>query len=161
MRELLALLLVHKGGPIKKLWVAETLWPAAQQQQAMDSLYKVIRFWKKEEKLNTFFPLENRTNELELKTDEILCDIWSFEEEAASEEIGRMEAAAARYSGPLLFQEYYEWTAEQDAYYEVRFTKLLEALTEHFGREGDMAKCTYYQKKQDRILISDFLPNEF
>lgn len=152
-RELLSMLLIRKGNPVKKLWIAETLWPLAEQPQALDSLYKVIRFWKSDEVLHTYFPLKSRSNELELelKQEQISCDIWDFEKYIALEEIKQMEAAVNLYSGPFLFQEYYEWTAEYEAYYEIKFMKLLDCLIYHFEKEGNQTNSFYYRKKRDKL----------
>lgn len=43
-KELIAYLLCNGGGPIKNSVAAEVLWPDAPLTNAMDSLYKVIRY---------------------------------------------------------------------------------------------------------------------
>lgn len=147
-RELLALLLVEKRGPIRKLWTAETLWPSVDQQQAMDSLYKVLRFWRKDPVLSQWFPLENVKGELSLRSSNILCDLWRYEEAASTGDIAMKEEAAALYTDPLLFQEYYEWTAEKEAFCDLRQAEMLNQLLLHYTQLDDRAKITYYEKKQ-------------
>lgn len=132
----------------------------AEQQQALDSLYKVVRFWKSNEILNQYFPLQNWTSELEMEYGDISCDIWEFEKNIDSEEINQMEAAVELYKGSLLFEEYYEWIEDYGAYYEMRIVKLMDFLIAHFEKKGNKVSERYYQKKRN-LYFSEKNLNEF
>ena len=155
-RELLALLTVYGGGPIRKLWAAEVLWPAAEQSQAMDSLYKVLRFWRRDPVLQTTFPLSCLHKELILQLPaSFFCDLQTFESAASGGDMARMAAAVELYAGPLLFQEYYEWTAQREAFCELRQLEMLDALSSYCAAQGDSARSGYYQKKRELLQISN------
>lgn len=149
-RELLALLLAYRC-PVKKAQAAELLWSGAGQQQAMDRLYQVLQAWRRDQVLQTYFPMEPRRNELELTDPACFCDLWEFEEAAAGGDLQRMAKAVELYTGPLLFQECYEWTAEREAFYDLRQMKMLDVLVSHFTNTGDGVKAAYYQKKIECI----------
>lgn len=148
---MLALMLINKGKPLKKLWLAETLWPQADQAQALDSLYKVCAAWKKDLELQKHLPLVTRTSEISLERLDIGCDAYYFENAMDSGKIAELEAAVALYTGPLLFQEYYEWTAVYEAHYEMHYIKSLTTLITYYQACGDQAKSDYFRRKQELI----------
>ncbi len=146
--ELLACLAV-KGIPLSKEKAAEMLWENAEPQKARDSLNKVVAFLKHfGEQTLPGLPLHIRRNELFLDMSALYCDIWEFNEiyEKATE-ISDWEKAVALYKGPLLSENYYEWSLLEEAYYDVRYCNILEKLQEAFRKAGNQDMANYYKMK--------------
>lgn len=147
-KELLAYLIVHNGMPLHKLTLAEFLWPQTAAPKAMDNLYKTIRYLKNNTSLNTYFPLLISRGEIQLDISKIACDFLLFEQYCTKpNDIIQLRKAVDLYQGPLLFEEYYEWTAEKEAYFEIRYTEIIEYLAEYFSEKGDHSRSYYYRQK--------------
>jgi hypothetical protein len=67
-------------------------------------------------------------NEICLETDRIITDIILFEKLCKKGTLEALERAASLYVAPLLADEYYEWTASQQAFYEIMFYDAAERL---------------------------------
>lgn len=117
----------------------------------MDSLYKVLGFWRRDSLLGQRLPLSGQGGSLTLSPAAVWCDLWAFEDGCASEDPARMEAAVSLYRGALLYQEYYEWTTEDAAYCEVRFAKLLDALAAHHAAAGNGVQAAYYRARRQGL----------
>lgn len=151
LRELIALLLLCRGETVKKLWVAELLWPQAGQSQAMDSLYKVVRAWNRDEPLSAHLPLCSRPGELMLPLDGIESDIAAFERAIKTGATEALAHAVLLYTAPLLLQEYYEWTTTFDAYYDLRYLEALDTLIERYREAGDPFRANFFEKKRAQL----------
>ncbi len=120
--ELLALLLLQKGRPLRKTVAAETLWPESDAERAMDSLYKVCGVLHSLK----YLPLEAQRDVIWLDDRGIDSDFAAFERfYKAREDLDCCRAAIDLYTDPLLIHEYYEWTARAEAYYDIRYMELL------------------------------------
>jgi two-component SAPR family response regulator len=149
-RELLALLIVEKGRPMRKERVAGILWPTAWTRRALDSLYKAIRSIRDMEQTGIHIPLISTRNEVCLQTDSIEADIFLFEDLCKDKSIDALERAVSLYSAPFLADEYYEWSFSHQAYYEVMFTEAIRRLIQHFEDCGNSPKQRYYQSLLNR-----------
>lgn len=147
-KELLAYLLLHNGTLFLKRTLAELLWPQISSDNAMGNLYKVIRFFKSNTPLNTYFPLTLSPGKIGLTMDKLSCDFLSFERAFSQfDNIKSLKKAVDLYKGPILFEEYYEWTAEKEAYYEIRYTEMVEHLVSYYKQLNNETMTYYYLQR--------------
>ena len=143
--ELLALLLARGGGPVHKITAAQTLWPGSDESHAMDNLYKICGALRRVIRQGVPIPLNIQRDILTLDTREMDSDVRRFE--ALYQQRGNIaccQEAVALYKGPFLFEEYYEWTAQIEAYYDLRYLELLHIIVRHLSETGDPG-ASYYQ----------------
>lgn len=144
-RELLALLFARGGGPLHKLTAAQTLWPGADEDHAMDSLYKACGVLRRMIRAGIPIPLEIRRDVLTLDIRKLDSDVKQFEAlYQRRQDIVCCQAAVTLYKGPFLFDEYYEWTAQTEAYYDLRYMELLEILARRLSEQG-APEAAYYR----------------
>lgn len=145
--ELLAYLCVS-GQPVKKERAAEVLWEDSSPENARDNLYKVCRYLRTLQKKGIEIPLQNHRKELYLDLSEASCDIREFQEiYAHGTEPWQWEKAVSLYTGPLLFDNYYEWTGVEEAYYDMRYYELLERLAADHRQKGREDMAALYDNK--------------
>lgn len=143
-KELLAYLISHNGTPFNKLTLAEILWPQTSQSQAMDNLYKVINFLKESP-----FTLISSRGKLQLDLSVIQCDTFLFEKYYHNrDDIECARKAIELYEGPFLFEEYYEWTATKEAFYEIQYFETLDNVIQYYENINDETTASYYRLKQ-------------
>ncbi|WP_295763532.1 hypothetical protein [uncultured Oscillibacter sp.] len=146
--ELLALLLSERGRAVRKAYAAELLWPGTGPAHAMDSLYKVCAALRRLPGL----PLQASRDTLWLDPARIDSDAARFERLWRYRAvIGCCTAAIELYTAPFLMNEYYEWSARAEAYYDMRYMELLSLAEQHFREAGDRAAARYYRR-----LLEDF-----
>lgn len=151
-KELLSYLLVHNGIPYNKSALAETLWPQTPYPQAMDNLYKVIRFLEKTPPLFIYFPLLTSRGKIQLDISKIQCDVYLFEQCYQAQltkqhNIEETAKAVELYAGPLLYEEYYDWSTSMESYYEVRYIQMLESLIAFYKHKNNDTLSYYYRQK--------------
>lgn len=132
--------------------MAETLWPEADSSHAMDSLYKACRVLRALIRQGIPLPLIQNRDTLLLEGHGIDSDVERFLQLYQQREDAACRAAAIElYQAPFLLNEYYEWTARLEAYYDIRYLELLQLAADSAQRAGDTATTAYYQ----RLLSSD------
>lgn len=111
--------------------MAETLWPGVDQAHAMDCLYKACGVLRRLIREGIPLPLEWDRDTLLLDGARIDSDVDRFEQlYLRREDADCREAAIALYTAPFLLNEYYEWTARLEAYYDMRYLELLRLAAE-------------------------------
>lgn len=117
----------ERGKPLRKAYVAETLWPGVDQAHAMDCLYKACGVLRRLIRQGVPLPLVCSRDTLLLDGTRIDSDVNRFERlYLQREDADCREAAIALYTAPFLLNEYYEWTARLEAYYDMRYLELLQ-----------------------------------
>lgn len=150
-RELLALLLVEKGRPMRKERVAALLWPEAETVHALDNLYKTLKHVNSLSKGDAKSPLETWRGGIRLVVENLWCDIIQFEQLCTEGGIENLECAAAMYAAPLLADEYYSWTVSWQTYYDVMFMDAVNCLIAHNKAVGHCAKERHYRSLLERV----------
>lgn len=141
--ELLAFLLSEQGRVVRKPAAAELLWPGTDSVHAMDSLYKVCTALRHMRCL----PLQVDRDTLWLDTSRIDSDIARFDRLYRYRNVPECCAAAIDlYTAPFLINEYYEWSARAEAYYDMRYMQLLSLAEKGFSQAGDPASARYYRR---------------
>lgn len=116
----------ERGKPLRKAYVAEALWPGVDQAHAMDCLYKACGVLRRLIQQGIPLPLVWDRDTLLLDGMRLDSDVDRFERlYLQREDAGSREAAISLYTAPFLFNEYYEWTARLEAYYDMRYLELL------------------------------------
>jgi len=147
--ELLALLVSEQGRVVRKPAAAELLWPGADSVHAMDSLYNVCTALRHMRCL----PLKVDRDTLWLDTSQIDSDIARFDRLYRYRNVPECCTEAIHlYTAPFLMNEYYEWSARAEAYYDMRYMQLLSLAEKHFSQAGDQASARYYRR-----LLEEFL----
>lgn len=107
---------------MRKPAAAELLWPGADSVHAMDSLYKVCTALRHMRCL----PLSVDRDTLWLDISRIDSDIARFDRLYRYRNVPECcTAAIDLYTAPFLINEYYEWSARAEAYYDMRYMQLL------------------------------------
>lgn len=122
----MAFLFAERGKPLRKVYVAETLWPGVDGSHAVDCLYKACGVLRRLIRQGIPLPLTWDRDTLLLDGICIDSDVDRFEQlYLRREDAGCREAAIALYTAPFLLNEYYEWTTGLEAYYDMRYLELL------------------------------------
>lgn len=146
--ELLALLLSEQGRTVRKAAAAERLWPESDPAHAMDSLYKVCTALRRLRCL----PLQINRDALWLDPSQIDSDAARFDRLYQYRGVPECCAAAIElYTAPFLLNEYYEWSARAEAYYDMRYMDLLSLAEKHADETGNRSAVRYYRR-----LLADF-----
>lgn len=145
--ELIAYLILE-GKPVKKSKLWELLWPEADSSNARDSLYKVCRYLRNLIKSGIEIPLKIFRNEIFLDTYKIDTDIARFDSlYNQNENINLCKEAVELYTAPLLFDNYYDWTAQAEAYYDIRYCELVQKLIDYYKLLHNDDLVIFYQNK--------------
>ncbi|SFR68009.1 AfsR/SARP family transcriptional regulator [Anaeromicropila populeti] len=145
--ELLAFL-AWENGPVKKIKAAETLWPDSSIEKARDSLYKVCRYLSSLQKNDISIPFTQYREELYLDLSQVECDFLIFESLCKENNcIAQWEEAVKLYHGPFLFDHYYEWTEQAEAYYDIRYLELIQRLADYYQKQGNAKLVSFYKNK--------------
>lgn len=150
-KEMIAYLLCNGGGPIRNTVLAEVLWPDTPFTNAMDSLYKVNRYLRNLRMGEGSFPIIMAHGEIYLDCRRLSCDLQEFEElYQQSKHAETWGAAVELYRGSVFYDEYYDWIAPYEAYYDIRFLEMTEFLITYYEKLGNPEIAAYYRSKQDR-----------
>ncbi len=133
--------MLESGGPLSKRYIASVLWPEADLERARDCLYKTLSWLRAEPELYGLFGLDAARESVSLHVEALSIDLVEFDRcYAGRSDVRCCERAAELYSGPLLWQECYDWTDEKQSWYEIRYAEVLNILAAHrenpFGRGG-------------------------
>ncbi len=150
-KELTAYLLCRGYGPVKNTILAEALWPDVPIANAMDSLYKAIRYLKKICVNGTLFPITMLHGETYLERQKISCDLEQFESLYRQKNIpGDWKSAVELCRGTLLETESFDWIAPYEAYYDIRFLEMTEYLADYYEKIGSEKFALYYRRLLQR-----------
>lgn len=149
--ELLAFLLSGRGKIVRKTYAAEQLWPESTADHAMDSLYKACGVLRRA--CGTALPLQISRDALWLDASRIDSDAARFERlYQFRKDIDCCTAAIELYTAPFLINEYYEWSARAEAYYDMRYMELLSLAESHYRACGNRAALRYYRQLGKEFL---------
>lgn len=113
----------------------------------MDSLYKACRVLRALIRQGIPLPLIQNRDTLLLEGHGIDSDVERFLQLYQQREDAACRVAAIElYQAPFLLNEYYEWTARLEAYYDIRYLELLQLAADSAQQAGDTAATAYYQK---------------
>lgn len=146
--ELLALLACQKGTAISKVKLSQTLWPDADPKRALDSLYKAMRPLQKLNKEHSF-PLISSSGRLALDIGRFYCDLAEFDQLYLEHTQQSFQRAVSLYKGPVLLNPPYDWTIDQDAYYDIRLLEMLEYLSEYYSTKDPILSLTYRNMQEE------------
>lgn len=150
-KELVAYLLCNGGGPIRNTVLSEILWPDAPPANAMDSLYKVSRYLRNLRIEEESFPIVMAHGEIYFNSTMLACDLYEFEKlYQQKEQVEAWSEAVELYRGSVFYDEYYDWIAPYEAYYDIRFLEMTEYLIAYYEKIGNGEIADYYRSKQDR-----------
>lgn len=149
--ELLAFLLSERGRVVRKAYAAELLWPESDGAHAMDSLYKACGVLRRV--CGAALPLQISRESLWLDASRIDSDAARFERlYQYRKEIECCTAAVELYTAPFLMNEYYEWSARAEAYYDMRYMELLSLAEQYYLERGNQAALRYYRRLGKEFL---------
>lgn len=121
--------MLESGGPVSKRYIASVLWPEADLERGRDCLYKTLSWLRTEPELCGLLGLDAGRESVSLHAEALSIDLEEFDRcYAARADIRCCERAAELYSGPLLWQECYDWTDEKQSWYEIRYAEVLQIL---------------------------------
>lgn len=152
-RELIAFLLTYKGEAVCKTTVCNALWADKPEEYGKDSLYKLVR---KIEKMPIPFMLDNPRGMIQLRLDNIDCDIVLFEHLLEEDDIKKKERAVDLYRGTLFQEENYDWIYLKDARYDTKYFDMVNYLYSYFEEENNRRKALYYKGLMDDYIYLSF-----
>jgi predicted ATPase/DNA-binding SARP family transcriptional activator len=148
---LLALLTLRHGHPVERAWMAETLWPDADPDQAMGGLRSVMSDLRKAlgsegERLQS----PNR-HALRMDLAGADVDVISFDAAIKSRDLSVLERAVALYQGPLLEGCSEEWVGQERAEREQNCVQALQTLAEAALAAHDHSVAARYFRQAIRL----------
>lgn len=144
---LLALLVLRHGRPVERKWLAEMLWPEAEQDQALGNLRPVLSALRRalgseSERLQS----PNRhTVSLDLVGADV--DLLAFDRAVASGTLPALTQAVALHTGSLLEGCPEEWAGQERIVREEDFLRALQSLADAARAAQDWAaEAGYYRQ---------------
>lgn len=126
-KELLALMILESKGPISKRHLAATLWPQADTEHARDNLYKTLHWLRARPALYDPFGLHIERENIRMDTSQLRIDLEEFDQcYALRNQPFYRQRALELYQGPLLEEEYYDWSMDYQSQYEIRYAELIK-----------------------------------
>ena len=115
----------------------------------MDNLYKCCSVLKRMIRQGIPLPLRICRDTLSFDAREIDSDVKRFEMlYQQRDDLACCKAAIALYAAPYLYEEYYDWIAPIEAYYDMRYMELLELVIQRLTERG-APDAAYYQALLD------------
>lgn len=144
---LLALLALRGGRPVEREWLAETLWPDADMEQALAGLRTVLSELRQAlGGANGQIQIPSRhTIKLELGGVEI--DVLAFDAAISAKTLPSLERAAALYRGPLLEGCTEEWAGQERAVREQDCLRAFLTLADTALKSGDHETASGYYRR--------------
>ncbi|MBO5623765.1 MAG: hypothetical protein J5959_19290 [Butyrivibrio sp.] len=149
-KELIGLLMCEQGKLVSKKKAAEMLWPDSTPSQAMNNLYKVCHYLKTSESPISLIPIFIDNQYLSLNVHLINSDLTQFMKliSQKDDDFPLFYAnAEALYSGPVLYDECYDWILPYEAFYDIHYNNILEILINHYIKSNNFRMADYYKKK--------------
>lgn len=144
---LLALLTLRQGKPVERDWLAETLWPDADQEQALASLRPALSELRKalgEESERLLAP--NR-HSLQFSLAGADVDVAAFDAAIAAGSIPALARAVTLYRGPLLEGCSEEWIGQERLVREQDCLRALGILTNAALTTGDEVAAVEHARR--------------
>lgn len=141
--------MVADGGTVSKRYAASVLWPESNMQRARDCLYKTIAWLRRRPELLRLFGLEVVREDIAIRPGGLPTDLEEFDRcYARRGDPDCCLRAAELYSGPLFWQDCYDWGMEAQSRYEVRYTELLSTLVDHRCHSGPVAEAKHQKEEE-------------
>jgi len=123
---------LESGGPISKRYAAGVLWPESNAARARDCLYKTLSWFRTKPELCRLFGLSTVRESISIRAEAVSIDLAEFDRcYAGRGDVRCCERAVELYSGPLLWNDCYDWTDEKQSRYEILYSEILSALAAH------------------------------
>jgi two-component SAPR family response regulator len=143
--ELVAFLACERGS-VSKRKTAAALWPGADEDRAMNNLYKTLGHLRGPEFGDLELIAEQRGS-ISLNAAGVTSDLEQFLAKYKSDAPEDWESAVELYRGILLIDNAFDWAAEYEAYYDTRYYELLRRLSEHYGKTENANLARYYRAR--------------
>lgn len=141
---LLALLILHRGGPVERSWLAGTLWPESTESQALANLRQSLANLRRALG-NEAVRLTGPTNlELAFDLTGVFVDVCLFDTYADSMEAELLEQAIALYRAPLLNGCDEVWVYQERQAREHTILEILERMATLSQERNDPDKAISY-----------------
>ena len=134
---LLALLALRPGRSVEREWLAGTLWPDADKEQASASLRPVLSELRKALGGEAVRVQSPSRNSLLLDLTGVEVDVSVFDAAVTSQKLPALERAVALYRGPLLEGSAEEWAGQERDAREQDCLRALGTLAEAARAAGD------------------------
>ena len=159
--KLLVCLLLHKGKPVSRGWLASVLWPDSDEANAKRNLRAVLS--RLRDTLGLALPAVKEHDAKSLLFDSALLstsvevDVYDFE---AAYGAGRWRQAVEAYQGTLLKGWYEDWFLGQEREYHDKYGLALTKAAENAAEAGRLQDALYYASRgleDEHLLQEDFL----
>ena len=134
---LLALLALRHGRPVEREWLAGSLWPDADPEQAATSLRPILSELRRALGDQAGRILSPSRHSLCLERAGVAVDVAEFDAAIASQKPPALERAVALYLGPLLEGSTEEWAGQERDVREQDCLRALGILAEAALAAGD------------------------
>lgn len=142
--ELLALLSCEGGGPLDKRAVAGMIWPNSGRKQSLNNLQKICKYIKS---MKEKIPLDCGKTQVFLDMKKIDCDLNEFRRLYRKRpDPDACEQVLELYRGLLFYHNSYDWVAQWEAYYELRYIEILGHMIKYHERCGNIQAAKLYKR---------------
>lgn len=150
--ELIAYLLCNAGEFVAKRKIAEQLWENFPEERAMDNFYKTYKRLNALPALGVPLCVEALRGKIRLDLCTVESDLQTFERLYKRNDVASWEQALNPYRGPLLRDEYYNWTTLPESHYDLCRTELFERIFAHYKESKNNEKLSIYRRKWEDEL---------
>jgi len=146
-RWLLALLVLRHDCPVERAWLAGTLWPDSDEEQALYNLRRNLTDVR-----SALGPEAHRMDAptprtIRFDTDGADIDLCEFDTSVARGDTGSLERAIEMYRGPLLEGCSEEWVIPERDIREQSYLRALETLGERASERGDPKEAVRHLRR--------------
>ena len=143
----LALLALRHGRPVEREWLAGTLWPDADQEQAFANLRPVLSELRRALGGQTERLQSPGRHTLALDLADADVDVLLFDAAILTKKLPALKQAVSLYVGPLLEGCTEEWVPQERDSREQDCLDALQLLTDAALAEGDYGAATGYSRR--------------
>ena len=135
---ILAWLIMRRERPVERDWLAETLWPRVDRDNALFNLRRNLTELRKILGAQSHRLQSPTAHTLTFDTADIECDLLAFTAALTRDDAAAREQAVSLYTGDLLEGCHEEWILPLRAWYERQYLDALEWLAEE-----ESARCAW------------------
>ena len=138
VKYLLALFAVNPSRPLRREWLAETLWPEADPERSAFYLRRSLtelRAALGAERVRLTSPIRNT---LFFDFTGAFCDVLAFDRQVGAKDVALLEAAVALYRGTFLEECDEEWVQSEKTQRTECYLTALETLGERRVQHGNL-----------------------